>query len=260
VFHGTAVGETVFAGRGDDKISTGGGHDIVMAAGGDDDLRGGPGDDELVGNVGNDTLIDRHGSNDITDGSVQPGDETGLIVTGSGHDNIRLGFYGNFTVRAGGGVDHIDIDPRVAAANVFAGPGNDTLQLQGDDYGAGVVVRLQDGNDGVQCSESCAGGAVAYGGPGSNLIDTWGAGPVSITLGHDASVLAPTGLSLFDFNRASTGPGDDTVIGSSGDDEIKTRQGVDYIDAGEGDDTVDAGHGQDTCLSVEHARSCEITQ
>ena len=155
-----------------------------MAAGGDDVVRGGPGDDELIGNVGDDTLIDRHGSNTISDGSASPSDETGLIVTGNGHDYVHLGFYGRFTVRAGGGVDHIAIDPRVATANVFAGAGNDTVQLKGDDYGAGVVVRLQDGNDTLECTQACAGDAMVYGGPGSNLIDTQAAGPVTITLGH----------------------------------------------------------------------------
>jgi Ca2+-binding RTX toxin-like protein len=258
-FRGTAVGETVFAGRGDDVIATGGGHDIVQAAGGDDKIHGGAGDDELSGNVGNDVIVDRQGSNTISDGATKPSDETGRIVTGPGRDYIHLGFYGDFRVRAGGGVDQISIDHRVAAASVYAGPGNDTVQLDGSDYAAGVVVRLQDGNDAVECTVSCAGDATVYGGPGSNLIDTQAAVAVTITLGHNASVLAPSGLAIFDFNRAFTGGGDDTVTGSSGDDEIKTRQGADYIDAGDGDDTVDAGHGQDTCLNAEHMISCEIT-
>jgi Ca2+-binding RTX toxin-like protein len=140
--------------------------------------------------------------------------------------------------------------------DVIAGPGNDSALLSGTGSTSGVVVHLQDGQDTVHCEQSCAGDAVVYGDPRSNEIDTRYVQSVTITLGHIAFVLAPTGLDIFDFDRASTGVGADTVLGSARDDII-TRQGADHIDGGDGVDTVNAGGGQDTCVNVEHATSCE---
>jgi Ca2+-binding RTX toxin-like protein len=107
VMTGSAAGQRLNGGGGNDTINGLGGNDILIGLGGADNLDGGDGDDILVGGGGSDTL-------------------TG----GIGNDNL-VGLGGADTINAGDGNDFINGGG--ATDILTGGPGADTFSKKGKD-------------------------------------------------------------------------------------------------------------------------------
>jgi Ca2+-binding RTX toxin-like protein len=237
---GTSGPDVIVGLRGDDKIH---------GRGGDDWICGGAGSDDPDGGGGTDRIIDLHGPSGVGDGSQQKGEGVGVVRTGDARDKIFVGPRGRVQVDSGGGRDDVTVDHRLTAANVETGPGDDVVELNGSDYSDNVVIRLQDGDDTIRCTDSC--GATSFGGPGANRLNASGLGiDLTVQLGPEGFAMAPTLLALHGFSIAITGYADDVVTGSPDPDRITTGEG-------DGTDAVDGGDGQDTCLHVEMPTGCE---
>jgi Ca2+-binding RTX toxin-like protein len=271
VFVGTDGPETVYAGAGNDVIKGRGGDDYLIASRGDDVVEGGAGDDTIHGNSGTDRLIDLHGSNLVSDGATSPSTESGVIRTGPGVDRIFLGFYGSLRVHTGGGRDRVYADRRLSATSIWTGAGNDILRLSGEGYSAHVVAFLQDGDDVLECGDSCD-GATVHGGLGANRVEASRATTdLTVVLGPDGSIASgATGAKgatrITNFVSVRTGSGADVVTGSDaansiatggGDDTVSALGGDDVINAGSGEDAADGGAGDDECYEVESPTHCE---
>jgi Ca2+-binding RTX toxin-like protein len=266
-FVGSDADETVRANAGDDVVDAGAGEDFVYASKGDDRVDGGRGFDFMFGGGGTDRIVDLHGHSGVADGSQQGGAGIGVVRTGSARDKVFVGPWGRVRVDTGAGRDDVTVDHRLTAANVETGTGDDRVALNGSDYSGDVVVRLQSGDDTVGCTESC-GGAMVFGGTGVNRLDARTVGiDLTVQLGADGFVMAPTLLGLRGFTVALTGYAADVVTGSSrpdrietgdGDDQVDGRAGDDRIDAGPGSDTVDGGDGNDICVGAETPTACEV--
>ncbi|MDV6028998.1 MAG: hypothetical protein F9B45_02590 [Phycisphaera sp. RhM] len=263
---GSDGNDTVYAGPGDDLISTldghdfiegfsgadnvdaGGGQDIVfghtqdrdgddgakdtiVGGDGDDQIWGGYGDDSLGGGAGNDRIVGEWG-NDVIDG----GDNDDLILAGRGNDDVEGGGgndrieagYGNDTVSGGGGSDV-----------VLGEQGDDSLRggSGNDDLRGGPGLDWIDGEGDDDIIDAGAGvGQHLFGGDGNDTI----------TGSSDGATTDP---DFFDTNFfgdvIDAGPGNDTVYGLGGADLIRGGVGDDHIESGTGSDHVIAGGGND---------------
>lgn len=166
---GTAEGDILNGGNGNDTLMAGAGRDALAGSGGDDLLWGGSGEDALDGGAGNDVLngradddvITAGGGNDTLRGGVgddrlagQSGDD---LMSGGLGDDVLMGGEGNDTARGGAGDDWLDggwgddaLSGGAGDDTVDGGAGNDTLNAgTGTDFlngGAGDdVLRLTPG-------------------------------------------------------------------------------------------------------------------
>ena len=256
---GSAIGQAIRGGIGDDLLDGVDGDDSLFGADGDDELLGGAGsddadggegDDEIEGGSGNDSLLGGGGDDTIAGGS---GDDT--IDGGDGFDTISGGS-GNDTISAGEGNDSIDSgsgnDNLVGGAGVdvlLAREGSDTLDggagIDTTDGGAGddnhlvddaldkVVEAVGGGIDRVSASVSYVLDAAAE---IETLAAISAAATTAINLtgnGLDNTVVGNAGVNILDGGSG----GIDRLEGLGGGDEY-------YVDTG--DLVVElAGGGQD---------------
>ncbi|MCA9048637.1 MAG: hypothetical protein KDA89_07905, partial [Planctomycetaceae bacterium] len=141
-----SVPVTVFAGDGNDSVSTGAGNDTIDGGNGNDTIRTGG---------GNDNVTDLSGNN-----RIDTGDGNDVVITGSGNDQILSG-NGNDTIDAGDGCN------RVTAGNghdvITTGSGNDNINGGNDND----IIRSGGGNDTVLTGN---GRNIVVGGAGNDLI------------------------------------------------------------------------------------------
>ena len=185
---GTAQGDGLFGGAGDDSLSGGPGADVLQGnqggdyldgGAGNDTIFGGQGDDSITaggganfvnGNLGNDTITGEAGSANTLLG----GQQNDLLIGGAGADLLN-GNLGDDTISGGGGADAI-----------FGEAGNDRITL-GD------------------------GGSTADGGSGADTI-TGGAGADTIIGGLGADDLrGGGGADRFQFSAGHSGTTEGTV-------------------------------------------------
>lgn len=263
---GTAQGERVFGGGGNDLINAGAGNDV---------LSGGTGNDILIGGDGQDTYIFRAGwgIDQIHDASG----EGNQLVFGSGisRASLSLGFrqttipgeggeeegeggspgtvLNYLVVRTGGIGDAVEVewfDPANQSASlavdqfVFADGTTltspellaDGLELMGTNgidtlNGQDIYRRIR----GLAGDDLLTGGTidnVMEGGDGRDLLLSNG-GSDQLSGGTDDDVLRG-------------GAGDDVLNGESGNDSLEGEAGADVLVGGSGDDQLNGGEGSDT--------------
>jgi Ca2+-binding RTX toxin-like protein len=226
---------------GSNIITGNGGGNLVHVSGGADVVHGGDGHDriEIVYREAMTTVFATAGS--VTDGGTNSvtfdGFEDITIVSGSAPDNLTVGDGdhwinpggGNDTVVAGEGYNQIDTeggDDHITAESgvVYAGPGNDTIWIEGSNRFGGFVS-AGSGNDTVTTGD---GDNFAHGEEGDDTI--------------------------------TTGGGDDYVTDGSGDDILNTGGGDDSVRIfGGGIDTADGGAGHDLLYLDRWHRRTDVT-
>ncbi len=213
---GSAVGDTIWAGTGNDYVDGGAGNDEIWVQAGDNSVWGGAGDDIIHGGAGVDDLWGSLGNDTITGDA---GDDK--LVGNEGNDNLSGGS-GNDRIWGyedddflSGGLDH---------DTLYGGDGADTLS----------------GDDGDDVLYGEAGDDIIHGGTGNDYA-TGG-------LGHDVLYGGAGNDSLWgreDNDTIYGGAGADYLVGEAGDDKIYGEDDNDTIWAGTGNDYVDGGAGND---------------
>lgn len=169
-------------------------------------LFGGDGNDTLAGGSGSDELTGGNGNNQIAGNA---GSDS--ITAGTGNDTISGGS-GRDTLSGGAGNDGID-----------GGADLDTI-IEGGDVGAVVLTNNSMtgfGTDTLSGVES----AILNGGAGANSFDASASTAINVNI--------------------NSGPGADTLFGSSGRDTLNAGTGNDVLFGGAGQDVLFAGPGDD---------------
>ncbi|MCP9481908.1 M10 family metallopeptidase C-terminal domain-containing protein [Shimia sp. CNT1-13L.2] len=240
---GHATGDVIFGifnqaigGSGNDSLAGkwgqantligGAGHDTLIGKNGADNLQGGDGQDSMIGSSGADTLVGGIGADTLDGGS---------------DDDSLIGDAGADSIRGGTGNDYID-----------GGTFSDQLIGQGGDD----TILGGDGNDligGGAGADSMDGGAgndtVSY---ASDTLDVFVDLNASLVAGGNA-----TGDAISGFEHATTGSGNDILVGSNvgnnliggdGNDSVTGNDGDDKLYGNDGNDTLSGGNDQDTLV------------
>jgi Ca2+-binding RTX toxin-like protein len=197
---GTALGDTLYGGLGNDRIEAGDGNDSPVGEEGNDTVIGGSGNDHVDGREGNDVLYG--GSGNDTDLHCDEGNDRAF--GGAGDDANISGSDGNDTLFGDAGNDEINGDS--GNDSLFGGTGNDSM------YGGGGHDTLTGGagNDSMFAS-------------GENDRLFGGTGDDTLNGGSDEDSLVG-------------GTGNDLVEGSSGRDTLFGGAGTDTLDGGSDQD------------------------
>ncbi|MBV7380178.1 calcium-binding protein [Maritimibacter dapengensis] len=219
--HGGAGDDTIRTGASADEIDGGSGDDVIHAGAGHDDVTGGAGSDEAYLGDGNDRYFDSLGEGPGENDIVFGGGGNDYIVTGGGNDQL-YGEDGNDTL--GGKTGHDLIDAGDGADQAYGASGNDEI------YGR-------------------AGADTLYGGAGDDILDGGG---------DDDALHGEAGLDLIrggdghdwihggaDNDTLDGGAGNDVLIGDTGEDRLEGGAGVDVLNGNAGDDILDGGAGND---------------
>ena len=234
---GSAAGNVISTGAGDDTIDGNGGADVINAGAGNDTVNyrgtetsvaGGSGTDTLVlkalGGITSVDLSVASGTDQTTgdtttvtdfeniDASILSSAQT-ITMTGSSAANRIIGGAGNDTIHGGGGADTIAAgagDDRVDfwanEISIDGGSGTNTLVLK-----VGATIDLS-------ASDQSAGDATNV--SGFTNVDG-------------------SGLTVVQATSINGSIGANTLIGGAGADTIDGQGGADVVQAGAGDDTVD---------------------
>lgn len=232
VFVGGSGYSRVYGGLGNDIMSGNGGIDVLFGEDGQDTLNGGDDDDYLDGGAGDDIINGGRGNDRIFGG-----DDDDTITGGDGDDQL-LGDAGNDEIRGGNGNDSInggdgnDLIYGDAGADVLYGKnGDDTI------YGGADNDRLHGqlgndilyGEDGDDYISGSDGDDTAFGGIGNDQIY----GGIGMDILHG-------------------GDGIDTIYGDGGNDEIYGDAGDDELFGGDNDDVIEGGLGNDRLFGDNH--------
>lgn len=242
--------DTVLGGDGNDTLLGGDQYDALFGGAGHDLLEGGHGDDALAGDDGDDTLLGETGAD-----TLEGGDGRDSLDGGYANDEINGGA-GDDTLDGGGGDDYLFAGDFDIGEVLIGGAGNDTLFSEGgDDYAQGGegndeintdagqdTVFGNAGNDIIDFSgtEEIGAGAIAYGGPGNDLISVHGHATLYGGDGHD-QIAANSGLSI----EAYGGAGNDYLVGDGGADTLKGGDGADTLEGASNHDSLVGGNGDD---------------
>lgn len=251
---------------GNDTVSVGGAVGALAVSGsgdGDDDyaisatsptgtLDTGPGNDvarsaasglTLAGGAGNDLLIGPATLNGGTDNDVlEPTSPSANVAGDLGTDRVSYELVATPLTLAMQNATDITVNGSATIVTgverVEGGSGDDTLVGQSghDELFGG------EGNDTI---EGRGGGDILDGGPGFNTVSYASAGgAVNVDLGAGTGA-SPAVDTLHSFRGVITGPGNDTVTGTSADESFSLGAGNDTVNAGAGNDSVDGGPGND---------------
>ena len=238
------VGNTVYAGGGDDtiygsknadKIYGEEGNDCILAKAGDDYLYGGLGNDSLQGEEGNDVLEGGVGNDALYGGA---GNDTYIFGRGDGVDTIND--YGNNenddkdTILFKEGITKEDL--------VIRRTGRDEAEIRIKDTNDKIVLRdLFDKANGVEQLKFSDGSIYKIADLREEFATTRGSASHENLYAYDEEV----------GNIVYAGDGDDTIYGSKNADKIYGEEGGDYILARAGDDVIYGGVGNDTIYGEE---------
>jgi Ca2+-binding RTX toxin-like protein len=227
-------------------LSLGDGNDVASSKSPNLTLDGGPGDDTLsgagplLGNAGSDRL-EPSALGKVAAGADGAGDIDTLSYSLVGAP-LTLAKSGTDVAVGGDGVTKTGIE------RLEGGTAGDTL------IGTGAQDVLS-GGDGDDTIDGRGGGDVLDGGPGTNTVTyANGPSPVTVDLSTGTGGVLPLD-SLTGFTHVITGPGADTVTGTSrsevfslgdGGDVLSAAAGNHHADGGGGDDTLRGGLGSDT--------------
>ena len=227
---GTANGDVLFGGLGDDNINGGGGDDLLIGDDGNDTLTGGAGSNRYDGGDGGDTFDGTLGTDRVDYNTV--GGIT-LIMNGSGVATAGAGslgeaigdtFIGIESIRATEEADTITVDTSVDT--VMGRGGNDTIVGSTDKND----IQGGEGNDNLT-----SGGGDDYlgGGNGNDTLTVNGTYTSATAVGGAGQDIINGG----DFS--------DNLHGDADIDTIDGGGGIDYIFGGSGADIMDGGTGND---------------
>ncbi len=216
------VKATVFAGEGNDQITSDSGDVAVYAGAGDDVVTLGAGNDSVIGEAGNDQISTGLGNDYIYDGlgnnTINAGGGNDQTITGIGNDHIT-DTAGDDVINAGDGDNTILVAD--GTDEVRTGSGIDHITSSGNT----VTIQSEDGDDTIILNDLV-----------SATVDA-GAGNDTIT--------GKLGQLVINGGR-----GNDTITTATGDDQITGGDGDDRIESGAGNDIVDLGNGDDYVLDV----------
>ena len=238
------VGNTVYAGGGDDtiygsknadKIYGEEGNDCILAKAGDDYLYGGLGNDSLQGEEGNDVLEGGVGNDALYGGA---GNDTYIFGRGDGVDTIND--YGNNenddkdTILFKEGITKEDL--------VIRRTGRDEAEIRIKDTNDKIVLRdLFDKANGVEQLKFSDGSIYKIADLREEFATTRGSASHENLYAHDEEV----------GNIVYAGGGDDTIYGSKKGDKLYGQEGDDYIEGGAGNDVLYGGAGNDSIYGQE---------
>jgi Ca2+-binding RTX toxin-like protein len=221
--NGTAGNDSIVGTEGNDTLDGLAGNDTLRGLAGNDSLSGGDGIDVLDGGADDDTL-----NGGIGDGTYYGGAGNDVFLGGSGNEEF-FATGGNDRVETGGGRNDVFIGPILAgvddgateygADTLIGGSGDDQLLLG---MRSAVVADLRTGS--ILGGSQSGGGSIAV--SGFDIFQFRGQFSVQFTA-DDSGV------------AASTGEGDDTLIGGAGNDSLAGgNAGINVIIAGDGADTL----------------------
>jgi Ca2+-binding RTX toxin-like protein len=212
---GTAAGETLTGGAGNDNLSGAGGNDTLVGGEGHDRLSGGDGNDTLVGGLGTDRYTGGAGADIFRfDSADEVNGDTITDFSGASNDNLAL-----FK-----GLSFIGDGPFSKTSGEYRyNTQSARLDFDGDGDGAAEKYVYITGYNG-QLEETAA---------GSNLLRA----AVDLTLPGTAAADTLTGKN-----------GNDTVSGLAGNDILTGGRGDDHVSGGDGNDTLIGGTGNDTLM------------
>ena len=238
------VGNTVYAGGGDDTIYGSKNADKIYGEEGSDYILARAGDDVIYGGVGNDTIYGEEG-NDVLEGGVGndalyggAGNDTYIFGRGDGVDTIND--YGNNenddkdTILFKEGITKEDL--------VIRRTGRDEAEIRIKDTNDKIVLRdLFDKANGVEQLKFSDGSIYKIADLREEFATIRGSASHENLYAYDEEV----------GNTVYAGGGDDTIYGSKNADKIYGEEGSDYILARAGDDVIYGGVGNDTIYGEE---------
>ena len=219
-------------------LAPAGGNDVVVTDAPALALDGGDGDDTLTGpgpmtgGPGNDTLNPTTPATSVDGGANTP----------TGADRVsyeRIATPLTLAIDAGGGVS-VDGTPRVVGTEELAGgAGNDTMIGNGD-------TNIMLGGRGDDTIDGRGGVDDLDGGPGRDTV-SYSSESAGVVVSLGAGSGGPAGAVdvLRNFEGASTGSGNDLVVGTDADEHFSLGAGDDQVNAGGGADIADGGDGND---------------
>ena len=256
-FSGSAAGEQVYGGAGNDTLTSLAGNDLLAGGIGNDLLYGGDGDDTLMGGAGADRLEGGNGNDlvsyadatagvraDFTTPGLNTGDAAGDVYVTV--ENLEGSAFGDTLVGDGGanrifGLQGNDqIWSRAGNDVLYGGDGDDTLMGgTGSDTLFGGL-----GFDIASYAESTTAVRVDLTTP--SLSNGEALGDVFDSIegllgGTGADTLQGDGLA----NLLMGGAGNDILEGRAGNDTLQGGDGLDTLIGGDGDDRLDGGLGND---------------
>lgn len=254
--------DTILGGDGNDFMQGGSGDDFLFGGDGDDDMHGNTGVDTVFGGGGND-IVGGGAAGDAADGRIViPGtgtngnitekyimdflnpDAFNIIFTSEGRENpfgenVQFlsdtsgdNFFGDYD-------DPMHTQEQVGSTIVYAGPGNDTFNLNGGQD----VVFANSGNDTVI---SGVGPDIVLGGDGDDFILQFPAGVYSIT--GIMPPLPPNIGGTYNNNLYYGGLGNDTLYGQYGSDTLDGGGGDDILIGGKNNDLLLGNDGNDQLM------------
>ncbi|MEP3891566.1 MAG: calcium-binding protein [Hellea sp.] len=221
--NGTAGGDTLRGGFGEDIINGAGGNDRLFGQDGDDTLNGGNGNDQLWGMAGADDIDGGAGVDGVyfisSTSAVTINGNAGLRgdAAGDSYTNVERFFLTNFDDEATGTTGNDSFYGLSGADTLIGGEGNDLLVGGlGDDmlFGGQGEDRIL-GSQGIDTVRAGSGNDQVFGGSGGD--DLRG------QAGND---------------RIFGGEGDDTILGGGDNDLLWGGIGADELDGGDGVDAV----------------------
>jgi len=252
---GTAFGDALYGGAGDNIFYGQAGNDVLKGFGGNDVLEGGDGDDNLFGGAGADILRGGAGFDvanynetsgavvNLTTG-VNGGSASGDVLTGV--EGLEGGFYADtFTGDAGAnslyGMAGDDVLRGMAGDDVLdGGQGSDHL------YG-GIGADLLRGGDFVDLAryDDAAEGVWVDLAQGKGFTGE-ATGDILVQIeGLVGSRFADTFVGDGGVNTLYGQGGDDLLSGGAGDDTLEGGDGNDHLYGGAGADALRGGDGYD---------------
>lgn len=241
---GTALGDLLRTGAGNDTVDGGAGNDSIDGGSGADLLRGGAGDDTLLGAEGLDG-IDGGDGHDHLDG----GTSSDRLSGGAGRDSL-IGGLGQDTLDGGAADDTLQGD--AGNDSLLGGDGHDHLSggADADRLLGGQGNDLMRGDTGTDRLEGGAGADSLSGGDAHDtLLGGEGADRLSGDAGND---ILHGGVSAVENDTDTAGDtldggsNDDRLFGAAGDDSLIGGTGNDLLHGGAGHDVLQGGRGVDT--------------
>ena len=271
---GTELGDTIYAGSGndyvkaeggDDFVSGGSGNDVLIGGEGNDVLIGGEGDDHLEGREGDDRLYGNRGNDYLTGGSGNDliiggigddelsdhyGDDTYVYNLGDGHDKIT-DIKGTDMLIFGSGIKPADV--KLRRVESFYGDKNNGIRdydlvLYVGDSGS-VTIKNYYGYQGWFWYEERAGNKIEKVVFADGTV--WNENDIRamthVSYGTDGK---DTLTAFDDYGFTFYGLADaDCLIGRDGDDKLYGGDGDDTITASGGNNILSGGAGNDTFTS-----------
>ena len=211
---GDSVGtgdDTVFAGDGNDTITTGGGNDVAFGERGNDTITAGSGTDTAYGGGGSD--------------SIDAGADADTVFGGSGADSINANTGADLVY---GGSNDDTIEGGEGSDSVFGGSGNDVITDTGGAASNDVIF----GDSGDDSISAGAGNDIVTGGSGSDTID--GGAGIDTIEGNEGS------------DSILGGDGNDVLIGDTNDVATPGAESLNWTAEGPTGTNLNGAFVQDT--------------